>query len=185
MKQVELREETLKQEHESRVAILEDRIENLSQRLKQRDEEIEAQKTQSGKLEETKRKLTRQLDQMVNELRSVEDKRDQFERQLDEAKVDIEVLKKEAQLRMRSQEDQEKEVAAFRREIDMKDIEIKLHDSKLRQMKDDNTRTRMQLRDSTLNKRGALAITAAEPSQAAGLVDEFERVQQQYDMLTL
>ena len=86
---------------------------------------------------------------------------------------------------MRSQEDQEKEVAAFRREIDMKDIEIKLHDSKLRQMKDDNTRTRMQLRDSTLNKRGALAITAAEPSQAAGLVDEFERVQQQYDMLTL
>ena len=59
MKQVELREETLKQEHESRVAILEDRIENLSQRLKERDEEIEAQKTQSGKLEETKRKLTR------------------------------------------------------------------------------------------------------------------------------
>ena len=44
---------------------------------------------------------------------------------------------------MRGQEDQEKEIQAFRREIDMKDIELQLHEQKLRQMKDENTRVRV------------------------------------------
>ena len=83
---------------------------------------------------------------------------------------------------MRSQEEQEKEVATFRREIDMKDIEIKLHAQKMRYMKDENTKIRMQLRDPSNIKRGP---PPSEPNQAAGIVDEFERVQQQYDMLTL
>ena len=38
-------------------------------------------------------------------------------------------------MRIRTQEEQEIEVATFRREIDMKDIEIKLHDAKIKEMK--------------------------------------------------
>ena len=81
---------------------------------------------------------------------------------------------------MRSQEEQEKEVSSFRREIDMKDIEIKLHDQKMRQMKDENTKIRMQLRDPSNIKRGLLGA-----DQSADLVDEFDRVQHQYDLLTV
>ena len=46
-------------------------------------------------------------------------------------------------MRIRTQEEQEREVAAFRREIDMKDIEIKLHDAKIREFKQENTKIRM------------------------------------------
>ena len=87
--------------------------------------------------------MTREMDQMVTELRSLEDRKDHLERSLDEANAEIEIKKKEAQLRIRTQEEQEREVAAFRREIDMKDIEIKLHDAKIREFKQENTKIRM------------------------------------------
>ena len=45
MRQVQLREETLKQEHETRMATLNDRITSLSKRLEERDKEIETMKT--------------------------------------------------------------------------------------------------------------------------------------------
>ena len=45
MRQVQLREETLRQEHETRMATLNDRITSLSKRLKERDKEIETMKT--------------------------------------------------------------------------------------------------------------------------------------------
>ena len=57
--------------------------------------------------------------------------------------------------RSRAEDDIEKEIATFRRDIDMKDIEIKLHDQKMRQMKNENTKIRMQLRDPSNIKRGA------------------------------
>ena len=48
----------------------------------------------------------------------------------------------------------------------MKDIELQLHEKKLRQMKDENTRVRVQARGDTNERVG-------EPKQSAGLVDEF------------
>ena len=80
MKQVELREETLRQEHESRVKTFEDRIEILTDRLKERDGELATSKIQTNKLEDVKRRLSRQVDQMVEELKTTEDKKDYLER---------------------------------------------------------------------------------------------------------
>lgn len=40
----------------------------------------------------------------------------------------MEIKRKDAALRLRTQEDIDKELATLRRDIDMKDIEIKLHD---------------------------------------------------------
>ena len=50
-------------------------------------------------------------------------------------------------------------------------------------MKDENTKIRMQLKDPANIKRDL--GTNLEPIQNAGLVDEFDRVQQQYDLLTI
>lgn len=60
-----------------------------------------------------------------------------------EIKQELEVKSQEAKARLRSQDDQDKELAALRREIDMKNISINLHDKKMRSIKDDNTKIRM------------------------------------------
>ena len=65
---------------------------------------------------------------MVNELKGSEEKIEYLDKQLAEIKVELDEKRIEAQKRQLTHEDQEKEAAAFRREIDMKDIEIKLHD---------------------------------------------------------
>ena len=134
-------------------------------------------------LEETKRKQARQIDLTVNQIKIFEEKNEQLTAQLGELKADIEKKTKEAALKLRAQDEQEKEIASYQREIDMRNIEIKLHAQKMRQMKDENTKIRMQLKDPANIKRDL--GTSLEPSQNAGLVDEFDRVQQQYDLLTI
>ena len=134
-------------------------------------------------LEETKRKQARQIDLTVNQIKIFEEKNEQLTKQLGELKADIEKKTKEAALKLRAQDEQEKEIASYQREIDMRNIEIKLHAQKMRQMKDENTKIRMQLKDPANIKRDV--GSNLEPSQNAGLVDEFDRVQQQYDLLTI
>ena len=48
-------------------------------------------------------------------------------------------------MKQRSDDDQEKELNSLRREIEMREVAIKLHDQKMRVFKDENTQIRMQL----------------------------------------
>ena len=63
-----------------------------------------------------------------------------------------------------SAEEHEHEVNALRREVDMKEISIKLHDQRMRVLKDEVSKMRMQ--------RGGYS----ESVQEAGLIEDFERV---------
>ena len=68
-------------------------------------------------------------------------------------------------------------MAALNREIEMKDIEIRLHEQKMRALKEGNSKVRAI---ALTGPRPLLAITngseTTEPPQALGLVDEFQRV---------
>lgn len=76
----------------------------------------------------------------------MDEKSEYLQTQFDETKQELEKKRKELNVRQRSDEDQEKELDSLRREIDMRDVAINLHDQKMRVIKDDNTKIRMQLR---------------------------------------
>ena len=71
----------------------------------------------------------------------------------------------------------------------MKEISIRLHDQRMRVLKDETTTLRMQLRgDAPGGSIGGGTLGGggfANSIEQAGLVDEFDRVQAQYDILTL
>ena len=85
-------------------------------------------------------------------------------------------------MRVCLREEYEREVDRLKREISMRDVDCKLHEAKLRIMKDENTKVRMQLRDPSNIKRAPLSTDLNQPAE---IIDEFERVQKNYDMLTL
>ena len=161
---------------------LEDHIAVLNKRLVERDEELEILRAQSREFEEIKRRLAREVDQVATNLKSVIQSKEYLQKQLDDAYAEIENLRKEAHLRVRLREEHEREVAALRREIDMRDVDYNLHEAKLRLMKDENTKVRMQLRDPSNIKRAPFSTDMTQP---ADLIDDFDRVQKNYDMLTL
>jgi hypothetical protein len=46
-------------------------------------------------------------------------------------------------MKLKSQDEQDKEIEALKRDINMKDIEINIHDRKMKQLKEENMRARM------------------------------------------
>ena len=64
-------------------------------------------------------------------------------------------------MRVKLREEHERDVAALRREIEKRDVDCKLHDAKMRLMKDENTKVRMQLRDPSNIKRAPFSTDMA------------------------
>ena len=78
----------------------------------------------------------------------------------------------------------------MQRDMNMKDIEVTVQQSKLKQLKEENVTIRMQLLDPSNIKRGVLLPSQRfdeETNQALNgeVINEFTRVQKNYDAVML
>lgn len=71
------------------------------------------------------------------------EKQEHLEQQLALTKEELDVKTKEANLRLKSQDEHDKEIEALKRELNMKEIEINIHDKKMKQLKEENIKARM------------------------------------------
>ena len=71
------------------------------------------------------------------------DKAESLQANLTESKSELDLVKRDLQTKKQSEEEHESELAELRREIDMREISIKLHDQRTRVLKDETTTLRM------------------------------------------
>ena len=87
-----------------------------------------------------------------------------------------------------TQEEFNAQLSNMQRDMDMKDIETKIQQSKLKQMKEENVTIRMQLLDPSNIKRGVMQTQSQRNNPEAingKVVEEFVRVQSNYDAVML
>ena len=87
--------------------------------------------------------MTRQIDQVTDRLAAMSEKQEHLEQQLALTKEQLDGKTKEANLRLKSQDEHDKEIEALKRELNMKEIEINIHDKKMKQLKEENIKARM------------------------------------------
>lgn len=167
-----------------------ERISKLMQRTDEKEQELTALRQQYADKQDSARKKERSVAEVRGELENSYAKIREQEVELQRTKNEMDTYMKQALDTKLTQDEFNAQLTNMQREMNMKDIEVKVQQSKLKQMKEENVTIRMQLLDPSNIKRGAVLPSqrfdqGVEQAISGEVVNEFVRVQKNYDAVML